>query len=86
MTTIKREDTATGTITVFTDMNAAVEQFIKDGFMAEFEYMTGLDEIDELGEIEDWLNDMTTVFETRHMIDSLEGEETLEAGAFIYSK
>jgi len=86
MTTIKREDTATGTITVFTDMSDAVDQFIKDSFMAEFEYMTGLDEIDELGEIEDWLNDMVTVNETVDALNKLEGEDTLEAGAFIYSK
>ena len=77
MTTIKREDTATGTITVFTDVSDAVDQFITDGYNAA-------EEPD--GDLEDYLDDMVTVNETVDALNKLEGEETLEAGAFIYSK
>lgn len=77
MTTIKREDTATGTITVFTDMSDAVQQFIVDSA-----YVAGM----SIADISEYTDDMVTVNETVDALNKLEKENTLEAGAFIYSK
>ena len=89
MTTIKREDKATGAITVYTDLNAAVDQFITDNYNAQVAYLTAEEDtetLEELGSLEDWLTDMPTVFETQSMLDGLEEDTEATAGSFIYTK
>lgn len=72
MKTFTRKNTATEETTVL-DFNAAVDQFIEDNLIYAGEDITELDE---------WLSDMSTVFETRSMLDEVDTE--IDAGHFIY--
>ncbi len=76
MTTIRREDTVTGNITVYANIEDAIDQYITDMYES-------IEDVE--GELEDWLNDMQTVFETRHAMEKLEEGDELKAGNFIYT-
>lgn len=71
--TITRTSKATGEVTTLT-FDAAVDQFIRDNH--------AYGEIED--DVEDYLTDMSTVFETQSMIKGIEGE--LDAGDYIYTK
>ena len=73
MTTFTRTSKATGEVTALT-LDAAVDLFIRDNH--------AYGEVKD--NVEDYLSDMSTVFETQSMIEDMEGE--LDAGDYIYTK
>jgi len=70
--TFTRTDKHTGESTVLA-FDAAVDQFIRDNF----DYA----QAEDAGSVEDYLNDMSTVFETQSVLS--DGGE-IDAGYFIY--
>lgn len=78
-----RTDKATGEVTTLS-FEDAVDQFIRDNLT--YAISTGADIDPE--EIEEYLSDMSTVFETRNMLNDFEaGDDTeLDAGLAIYKK
>lgn len=75
-----RTDKKTGDQTVLT-MDEAVEQFIIDNlaYAGELENKT-------VGDIQDYLSDMSTVFETRSVLEGLEDGEEADTGISTYKK
>lgn len=79
METFTRTNKATGEKTTLPYLEA-VDQLIRDNY--EYEYLTNPEDI---GNVEDWLNDMSTVFESRSLLEDTD-EYGLDAGDFIYTK
>jgi len=71
--TFTRKDKQTGETTIL-KFDEAVDQFIKDNF----DYA----QAEDAGSVEDYLNDMSTVFETQSVLS--DGGE-IDAGYFIYT-
>jgi hypothetical protein len=71
--TFTRKDKQTGETTILS-FDQAVDQFIRDNY----DYA----QAEDAGSVEEYLNDMSTVFETQSALS--EGGE-LDAGYFIYT-
>lgn len=63
-------------------LDEAVDQFIRDNHA----YVVADGTLDEDDDVEDWLEDMPTVFETQAMLSSLEAGEKLTSGIATFTR